>query len=445
MKGKTKKWWREISTWLVVFSVALLVGVGTWIGLNKSGAMKRKYSDRGVPVMEISLNGVSLDEIDSGSKETKYEGNEVKIYNNDEISEYAGMEIKGRGNGTWIREKKPYQIKFEKKVNLFGMGKARKWYLLANKMDDTNLRTEAAFYLESMIGMKHTFEGQFVELYVDGDYRGLYYLTHAVEISKQVVDLRDPLGILVELDNIYGGLEENYKTNNGDLLVIKDVVNKDNKDVAMENFLQSYNELEAAVNEGDYEKALKVADMESFAQYFLLSEFMVNPDAYWTSFYVYKDGVGDKIHAGPAWDFDLTFGNRRWGNWMGERFYSTDETMIRRSEILPKEYYDDLGIEGGYEASLQLSKLMFNMMEMSEFREEVARIYNAKISGRINEFINMIRRETKLIGNAARTNNERWEMYDFDEEIGKMVEWIEGRYRYFEREYGDGGERVEIN
>ena len=43
------------------------------------------------------------------------------------------MTIKGRGNSTWDlpTTKKPYNIKFEEKVDLFGFGKAKKWSLIA--------------------------------------------------------------------------------------------------------------------------------------------------------------------------------------------------------------------------------------------------------------------------------------------------------------------------
>ena len=44
--------------------------------------------------------------------------------------------MKGRGNVTWLREKKPYKIKFENKVDIFNMGKAKTYNLLNNYMDD---------------------------------------------------------------------------------------------------------------------------------------------------------------------------------------------------------------------------------------------------------------------------------------------------------------------
>ena len=393
-------------------------------------------NERVLPKIEITLKGTNLEEIDGGSKEIKYGGNDLKVCGR-EINYDDEVEIKGRGNVTWVQEKKPYRIKFTKKVDLFGMGKARKWYLLANAIDPTHLRNDLSFELADMLGMEYVFKGKFVELYIDEEYRGLYYLTHAVEIDKKAVDLRDPLGLLVELDNIYGVNEDYYKTGNGDLLVIKDVVEEDQADIAMTDFLKKYNELEIAVEEKDFEKIKKLADVESFVKYYLLSEFIVNPDAYWTSFYFYKDGLEDKIHAGPGWDFDLAFANRKWENWMGERFYDPTETMIRKQEISSKEYYDDESIVEEDEASSILSKIIFDLMEISEFREEVSRIFQERLSGRKEEFLNKSLKRVDEIREAAIIDNEKWEKEDFDNAVNEMVDWIRRRFDHLEQEYGN--------
>ena len=170
-----KKW-----QWLLVGFVLFLVVISfilkiVFVQIERS-EREAKFPDRGVPRININLNGVSIEEIDAGSKEVKYKGNELEVYDSNEIREFGNVELKGRGNSTWRANKKPYQIKFGEGTELFGLGKARKWYLLANAIDDTNLRNEIAFYLEGMLGMNCVFDGQFVELYIDGDYRGLYYL-----------------------------------------------------------------------------------------------------------------------------------------------------------------------------------------------------------------------------------------------------------------------------
>lgn len=441
-----KAWLRFLLPGVLILIVG--VGLGVKYGMERAVAedILAQFPDRGVPRMNISLNGVTLDEIKAGSKDTKYEGNDVTVYEGDRATlEAGGVRVKGRGNLTWLNEKKPYQIKFSSKVDLFGLGKAKKWVLLTNSTDASNLRTDIAFRLARMLGMKYAFNGEYVELYFDGEYEGLYYLTHAMEIGKSTVDLKDPMGILVELDNLYGREEDHYyESRNGEVLTVKEVVNAGSEKDIMKEFIQEFNALELAIEEKDYEKIIELVDVESFVQYFLLSEFTVNPDAYWTSFFFYKDGLMDKIHAGPGWDFDMALANRRWGNWMGEDFYSPSRSMVRKNEVMTMEQYEELGlmveVEDGldwYDVSLRLSHIIFDLMEITEFREEVARVYQEKMSGKVKDFIMDINERATRIKESSQKDSEKWGKGDYLTEVNSVVDWIRARYDYFESEYGE--------
>lgn len=437
---------RHWLTWALVGVLILIVGTGLLVkfGMEKAQAEEilAKFPDRGVPRMNITLNGVTLDEINAGSKDIKYEGNEVAVYEGEEKTLGAeGVRVKGRGNGTWVQEKKPYQIKFDKKVDLFGLGKAKKWVLLANAADATNLRTATAFYLEEMLEMKPAFKGKFVELYADNRYVGLYYLTHAVEIGKTSVDLRDPMGVLVELDNVYWE-GENYRiSRNGDKIVLKDTKEDGLADFVMDQFLSDYNDFEVAIKEKNYQRIEELVDVESFAKYYLLSEFTVNPDAYWTSFFMYKDGSEDKIHAGPGWDFDLAFANKNWGNWMGEEFYSPTNTMIRKREFMPRELYEGIGAleEGGidwHSVSLNLSRTIFDLMDMAEFREVVQRVFLERMKEEKGKMLSVFDSEADAITVAALIDGEKWNKKGFEQETEMLKEWMTKRFNYFDEVYG---------
>ena len=436
----TKKVWFSfllVGALILVAVACLLVGLNTQ--QKEYAKILEKFPDRGAPRMNITLNGVGLDEINSSSKEIKYDGNKLDLYDGDNIKEFDEVQMKGRGNGTWTEAKKPYQIKFSEKVDLFNMGKAKKWVLLANAMDVSNLRTAAAFYLEEMLDMKYRFQGKFVELYVNDEYEGLYYLTHAVEIGKNVVDLKNPMGILVELDNLYYASEEYYESGNGDHLVIKDAVSENNKEVAMQGFLRDFDELEKAILVKNYERINELIDVESFAQYYLLSEFSVNPDAYWTSFYMCKDGPDDKIHAGPGWDFDLAFANRRWGNWMGEAFYLPETKMVRKGELLSLEEYKALGLEdweGRHTMSRRLSRIIFELMDLPEFNNEVVKQYQKKMGSNLKELATKIKEWATRIEELTQVDNKKWNKGNYAKEVEDMMRWIERRSEAFEKEYG---------
>ncbi|MBR3256175.1 CotH kinase family protein [Candidatus Saccharibacteria bacterium] len=432
---------RWVVVWVGLFLMILTAG-GFLIKGIIDNALYNRFPNRGVPRINIDLNGVSLEEIKSGSKETKYEGNDLQVYDGGEILEYGGVEIKGRGNGTWVQEKKPFQIKFENKVDMFGMGEAKKWYLLANALDETHLRNDIAFKLGKMLDMEYVLGGTFVELYFGGEYNGLYYLTQAVEIGKDTVNLKDELGILVELDNYYGVGEEYHKTGNGDLIVIRDLVSKDKKDLALADFLTDYNDFEVAVKEGDFKKIAELVDVDSFVKYYLVSEFSVNPDAYWTSFYMYKDGKDDKIHAGPIWDFDLAFANRRWVSWMGEIFYSFTETMIRKNELRGKEFYEGMNDLDDYDESLKLSHIVFDLMEQEGFKDEVMRIYKESMHGRKKELISYIYQRAESLESVISFDNSGLVSEAFNELVKDLTYWVGKRYDYFEQVYGVDEENI---
>lgn len=156
----------------------------------------------GIPILNINLKEVSLSTVNSGEKDEKYPGNTVAITDVDgTVSNYADVELKGRGNTTWLQAKKPYQIKFSSKENLFDLGKSKTYLLLADYLDSTSVRNDATFTIAREMGMAYTNKGTWVDLYVNGSYIGLYYLCHKTKIGSSEVDLSDPKGCLVELDD----------------------------------------------------------------------------------------------------------------------------------------------------------------------------------------------------------------------------------------------------
>lgn len=414
-----KDWnWKSILVSLFLIVVLLVVPA-----MMVTEGIKIGKSDRsvGLPKVEIFLNDVTLTEIYENSKELKYPGNRVAILDGGEVAKYRDVEVKGRGNATWVQVKKPLQLKFSQKVDLMGLGPRRKWVLLANYMDPTNLRTDAAFYLERMVGERFAYDGRFVDLYIDGGYEGLYYLTRAIEVGKGAVQLKDPLGVLVEMDNVYGKLEEKYyMSGNGEVFTTKDAVAEDNADEAMEEFLKDFNALEVAIKQRDYAEIGRLIDIESFVKYYLVSEFTTNIDAYFTSVYFYKDGPEDKIHAGPAWDFDKSFTGGAVG---------VDRELTRREDA--NEYYDR------DEQYWQWSKLYARLVEFPEFEKEAKRIYDERMAGRKDELMWHVAEQAKIIERSAEKDGKRWDKTNFEQEVEAMLEWIDKRYEYMDRKYSD--------
>ena len=120
--------------------------------------------------------------------------------------------IKGRGNSTWNAPKKPYAIKFDKKVSLMSLPEDKSWVMLANYFDASLLRNDLAFYMgQKMSHLDYTPHFYSVELTLNGEYKGIYQLGEKLKISKKRVNVGDD-GFLLEIDAKAGSDEITFST-----------------------------------------------------------------------------------------------------------------------------------------------------------------------------------------------------------------------------------------
>lgn len=390
------------------------------------------------PKLEINLKDVPIEQINLGTKDIKYPNNTVTISTNNETLAYEDVEIKGRGNFTWLQAKKPYQLKFSEKADLFNLGTAKKWLLLADYLDESHLRNNVAFYLQYLLDSTSTIGGQYAEIYIDNVYYGLYYVTEKIEIGKNRIDLKDPLGAIIELDNLHtlDKIDSSY-SDHGDHFSMHDIINDDNTSTVLTNFVEKFNQLETAIAKKDFNKINNIIDIDSFAKYFLLNEFANNPDAYASSFFFYMDGEKDKIHAGPGWDFDLAFGSEKWmSNNSGinlETFLSPYGTMTLKN-YLPKDSKSNKSSDSHLDS---ISPILYNLMDIPEFETRVKEIYQDTLSGKNEELLDYIGSQASYIREAALRDQERWKLKtSFDDEVDRLVDWIAKRYDHFEETYG---------
>lgn len=274
---------------------------------------------------------------DSADHSTKAPGSIVLLDENLNVEYEGGVEaIKGRGNSTWKgADKKPYQIKLAKKADLLdpvdGLQKAKKWILLADAFDTTLIRNEIAYSLAREMGLESTPEGKHVELYYDGEYRGVYFLCEKVEIGNGRIEINDMEdhpeittgGYLLEIDRMYARREPAYFMNK----VAGPIVCKSPEeptDEQMEYIQGIVSEAMQCIENGgkspSSDKTLfDYFDRDSLVKYFLVNEWIVNADAYLTSTYMYKPENSDKLFMGPVWDCDYSMGKRTtkgaYGSW----------------------------------------------------------------------------------------------------------------------------------
>jgi len=78
------------------------------------------------------------------------------------------------------------------------------------------------------------------------------------------------------------------------------------------SYVQDYlNAVLAAARAGDWDELNVLIDVPSFVDFYIVQEFMKNPDVTFSSVFMTIRGQGDmrRLYMGPLWDFDLTSGN----------------------------------------------------------------------------------------------------------------------------------------
>lgn len=289
------------------------------------------------------------------------ESGKYAILNAQGVLENGGIidRFRGRGNVSWYEtDKKSYLLDLQEKANLVSMGENKDWILYSNAFDKTLFRNKISFDLAKRMELPYTPDYEYIDVYINGEYRGNYLLMEKIEIDENRVAIRNleketevmngenlvsaerfleqgkdgvsslkgikienqpkdlTGGYLLELD-FEGRYQEEIS---GFISTRRQPVNiKSPKYASYEQvsyIMNFYQEFEDAVFSEDGtnpvtgRKYTEFIDMYSFVRKYLLEEIIKNIDASSTSQYIYKpsDGESEKMYAGPAWDYDKAIG-----------------------------------------------------------------------------------------------------------------------------------------
>lgn len=195
------------------------------------------------------------------------------------------------------------------------MPKAKKWVLLANAFDDSMMRNVLPFKLADRLGMNYSPDFEFVDLWINGEYRGLYIIGEKVEIGSNRVNLSSDIGAIYEWDWAFYNEEDHwfYDKYLNTYFSLKESVSEDESliNASISDFYNGLDDFLLALYSKNgqtmtIDELSRYIDVDSFAKYYLVNEFTLNYESYGTSFYWYKDGEGDVLHLGPVWDFDTS-------------------------------------------------------------------------------------------------------------------------------------------
>ena len=242
------------------------------------------------------------------------------------------IRMKGRGNTSWEQtNKKPYEIKTPQDEALCGMKPSDKWVLLSNAMDDTKIQNKLALDLARKIGMEYAIESDWVDLYINGEYRGNYLLCKEPSIGKTDLNIRNlqkvnapffDKGRIFQTETMKGYIyDRNPDDITGGYLVEQNLVMPmEKKDCAFTIDNANYymkSPDNASREELTYMKDIilrakddpySTTDWNSFVKRYLIEEFLFNSDSGCASWYFYKKSADELLYAGPCWDYDQAGG-----------------------------------------------------------------------------------------------------------------------------------------
>ena len=285
--------------------------------VRSSDGTEKQYT---VTVHPSSIPVLNMDTPDGApvtSKNDWMENAQLHLWTKDGgVSSIGTTSVKGRGNSTWYHyPKKSYNLKLDKKTSLFGMPKDKRWCLLANFGDRSKVRHAVGFALaKATRGIAWTPSGEYVELFLNGKYNGLYYLCEKIKISKDRVNIKEMSagditpetitgGYLLEFDTMYD--EPNrFRSTVLDLPVMIQEPDEDVLTTEQMDYIRSYiDTVDTRITSGKpFEELI---DTDSFIDVWMVKELVWNTEMRLPRSIYFHKGRNGRLTAGPVWDFDL--------------------------------------------------------------------------------------------------------------------------------------------
>lgn len=296
------------------------------------------------------------------------------------VEERAQFRI--RGATSRFVDKKNYLLKFVKEdmtsgldVSLSGMTADSSWALHGPLRDKSLIRNYVCYNLAGEI-MEYAPNVRFCEMFVNGEYMGVYVLTEKIGFNKNgrisitETDLKmGPTAYILRVDR--GARDSLHELEtfawNSYITKPKEGVGGSTLEIlypsktlteGQRNYIATdFSRFEKALFSFDYNDPSKgwrqYIDVQSFIDFFLINEFTLNYDAPFLSTYLYKD-IGGKLKM-CVWDLDVSFDNTEYSAISPETYQMNNalwfknlfkdrsfvDQVIRRYDILRKRFFNE--------------------------------------------------------------------------------------------------------
>jgi len=347
------------------------------------------------------------------------------------------------------------------KAPVFGLPSESDWVLYAPYVDKTLIRDALAYELSNAMG-RYAPRTRFVEVFVHRyggkvgyrDYQGVYLLVEKIKRDKERVNIAKLTTNDTAMPNITGGyiLKRDHgamnrggrggwgggsprPSNDGTGFITPRGLHmffvepeEDELTSAQKSYVAKYfADLERALYSSSFHSPdgyAKYLDVDAFIDHFWLVEFTKNVDGFRYSAYLHKPRNG-KITMGPAWDWNLSFGNA--------------------------DYYDGYETSGWYYENLRDTEIswIYRLKQDPDFMQRAADRW-AELRRDVLATDRLLRRidamKAQLMEGQER-NFRRWPIMGrsvnpnyfvgatFEQEIGWMKKWTQDRLAWIDRQF----------
>lgn len=225
---------------------------------------------------------------------------------------------------------------------MLGMKREHDWILKAEFTDNSLLKNSVAYHFANAMG-RYTPHTMFCEVFVNGDYVGVYNLTEKVKRDTNRVNINKLKTIDTSGIELTGGyiIEMNINGSAGAWNSIYPPINSatcnlpvefkhvypnvDSIPLVQHNYIKNYvDSFENVLAGNNFQDPVngwrKFAAQGSFIDFLIVNEYSANFDSYGRSTYMYKEKIthGGKLHIGPPWDYDRGFADGTQAGWVHE-------------------------------------------------------------------------------------------------------------------------------
>ena len=414
-----------------------------------------------LPIFIVNTQGQSIPDEPKITVDLKVINNGPNEINsiNDTSFEYngpIGFELRGQTSQD-LFPKKGYGFETRNEdgtnnnVKLLGLPKENDWVLHGPYSDKTLIRNALTFTMAEKF-MIYAPRVKFCELVIDEEYRGVYLLIEKIKVDKNRVNISKIEKEDIAGDALTGGYMLKFdKKGAGERSWISDYKPIQNSyqntefihlypksnDITPEqqNYIRGFiSDFEDALMGNDYLDDINgyknYIDEDSFVDLILINEVTKNLDSYRISTYMYKDrdSIDGRLKMGPAWDYNLGYGNANFCS--GER---SDNWALDFNQICPGDFW----VNHVWWARMLSDTAFTNKLESRWFSLRQSVFSDDNWNSTIDSLV-------MHVGDAADRNFERWPTIGswiwpnsfvgqtYQSEVNYLKNWVKDRLNWID-------------